>query len=74
MSHPRFPEFEYRDTRRVVYGDTGATFVPVCQKCGRYVVADPTIKVYGDGSVHEDEANAECSKDGRVSMIFEGYV
>jgi len=35
----------YENTRRVVYGGTNATFVPVCEKCGRYVRADEAVRI-----------------------------
>jgi hypothetical protein len=57
--------------RRVVYGE-GATFVPVCEQCGRFVSADAVLTVRGDGQ--PVEPNATCSRCGRVAMPFEGYV
>jgi hypothetical protein len=70
-------DYEYENLRRVIYGAedseyAGATFIPVCQKCGRYVKADPTIICLGD-TVDETVPNAECSKCGRTNMIFEGF-
>jgi hypothetical protein len=63
---------EYETTRRVVY-NSGAQFVPVCIKCGRYVKADDHITLNGlDELVIKD--NATCSKCGRTLMIFEGFV
>ena len=38
-----YPEYTYENTRRICYTG-GATFVPVCSTCGRYVKADTTIK------------------------------
>lgn len=69
---------EYEGVRRVVYGDgshefDGATFVPVCPKCGRFVKADRAITVDGHHG-HFDRPNATCSKCGRVIMPSEGYV
>lgn len=61
----------YEGTRRQCY-DGGATFVPVCQKCGRYVKADETITTNGFGEMVK-EPNATCTKCGRTHMIFEGY-
>jgi hypothetical protein len=58
---------------RVQYEGCGATFLLVCPKCNRFVKADATIKVYGDGYIKEDVPNATCSKHGRVAMPFEGY-
>jgi len=66
------PDYEYINTRRVSYAG-GATFVPVCMKCGRYVKADKTIKTYFEGGLIEGEPNAMCSKCGRTEMIFEGF-
>jgi hypothetical protein len=62
---------EYEGTPRLVYGE-GATFLPVCEKCGRYVKADATVTIRGDGQ--PSGPNATCSRDGRVAMLFEGYV
>lgn len=64
---------EYEEVRRVVYGDEGATFIPVCEKCGRFVKADKEVYFNGLGDL-KDEPNATCKKDGRIKMIFEGYV
>lgn len=64
--------FEYEGVRRIVYGQ-GATFVPVCERCGRFVKADETILVNGLGEVKETE-NATCHRCGRTNMIFEGFV
>lgn len=61
----------YEGMRRVVY-DGGATFVPVCSNCGRFVKADDTIKTNGYGLV--DEPNATCASCGRTQMVFEGYL
>lgn len=64
--------YEYEGTRRVVYeGD--ATFVPVCSQCGRYVKADDTIQIDGNGLL-ANQPNATCKKCGRVKMLFEGFV
>lgn len=64
-------DFEYPSTSRVSY-EGGATFVPVCTKCGRYVKADATIWV-GDAGL-KPGPNATCSKCGRAEMLFEGFV
>lgn len=64
---------EYQDTRRIVYGEDGATFVPVCETCGRYVKADPTVKI-SELKGLSDEPNATCSKCGRTHMLFEGFI
>ena len=63
---------EYADARRVSY-ESGATFVPVCQKCGRFVAPDSTVKVNEERGL-ADEPNATCSKCGRVKMLFEGFI
>ena len=57
--------YEYESFRRVTYDD-GATFVPVCPECGRFVKADEII-------TDPKSPNAECKKHGRVTMLFEGY-
>jgi methionyl-tRNA synthetase len=63
---------EYENLHRVVYGE-GATFVPVCEKCGRFVKPDETVKI-GDFVGLSKDTNAECSKCGRTHMIFEGFL
>ena len=67
-------DFEYENTRRIVFGE-GATFIPVCEKCGRFVKADETISFTdaGEGPPAE-KPNATCSKCGRIEMPFEGYI
>ena len=65
--------FEYEGMRRIVYGEDGATFIPVCEKCGKFVKADAEVFFNGLGELKK-EPNANCKKDGRVNMIFEGYV
>ena len=62
--------YEYENVRRIVYGDEGATFVPVCVGCGRFIKADETIKA----SDIRLEANATCKKCGRIKMVFEGFI
>lgn len=61
--------YEYENTKRLVYGDEGATFIPVCEKCGRFIKADKIIYVND-----RKKNNATCSKCGRTKMVFEGYV
>jgi ribosomal protein L32 len=63
---------EYEGTRRVIY-ESGAVFVPVCEKCGRYVKADKAIFV-NEITGLKDTPNATCSKCGRVQMLFEGFI
>jgi uncharacterized OB-fold protein len=50
----------------------GGLFVRKCPACGRIVKADPTVLVNGLDEISE-EANATCSKCGRVTMPFLGY-
>jgi hypothetical protein len=69
-----FPTYEYEGVRRVVYGEDGATFVPVCETCGRFVKADDAIITRQDGGwARLDNRNATCSKCGRTYMVFEGF-
>jgi len=63
---------QYENTRRIQYED-GATFVPVCRKCGRYVKSHDTIRTNDELGL-KDEPNADCSLCGPVKMIFEGYI
>lgn len=66
---------EYEGVRRVVYGQgeyAGATFIPVCPACGRFVKADATMRFQGDTIANEP--NATCNKCGRVKMLFEGFM
>lgn len=62
----------YESMRRIAYGDEGATFIPVCEKCGRFVKADETIRFEYEGP--PVTPNATCKKCGRTSMLFEGYI
>lgn len=62
---------EYENLRRVVY-DGGAVFVPVCEKCNRFVKANKSIKV-NDWHGLKDEPNAKCKKCGPTKMLFEGF-
>jgi hypothetical protein len=65
-------DFEYEGVRRLVYGD-GATFVPVCMTCNRFVKADEKIEFSTwDGSLKKGP-NAKCAKCGRTEMLFEGF-
>lgn len=63
---------EYEGTRRVCYGG-GATFIPVCETCGRFVKADFFIWVNEITGLSKGE-NAFCSKCGRTHMVFEGFI
>jgi hypothetical protein len=65
--------FEYYGVPRRVYGADDATFVPVCEKCGRFVKADKTIFV-NEADGLSKEPNATCKKCGRTRMLFEGFI
>lgn len=63
---------DYPETRRIIY-ESGAVFVPVCEKCNRFVKPNATIRVSGgEGLAHEP--NAQCAKCGATNMLFEGFV
>jgi len=62
---------EEEGTRRIVYGD-GATFIPRCEKCGRFVKPDGKVW-FNEITGLKNEANATCSKCGRTKMLFEGF-
>ena len=64
-------DYTYENVRRVVYGE-GATFVPVCTHCGRFVKADRTARMSDAGLM--PASNATCKKCGRVEMLFEGFI
>lgn len=67
--------YEYESVRRVVYGEgeyEGATFVPVCETCGRFVKAD-TMMRFQNHTIAETP-NATCTKCGRTHMLFEGFI
>lgn len=66
--------YEYENIKRVSYETDGglAVFVPVCEKCGRFVKADKFILAC-EAKGLEDCPNATCKKDGRVKMLFEGF-
>lgn len=65
---------DYEDVRRVIYdfGDSigRAVFIPVCERCGRFVTAG-TVRA-GEGGL-ASEPNAECRRCGPTKMIFEGF-
>lgn len=63
---------EYEESPRIVYG--GAVFVRVCPKCGRFVSADETVRIYEESPAVREEPNATCGKHGRVQMPFEGFL
>jgi hypothetical protein len=68
-------EYEYENLRRVSYcGDFGmAVFVPVCEKCCRFVKADEKISVNME-SGRSNKPNATCKKCGRTNVLFEGFI
>ena len=66
------PYGDWEHTRRIVY-DGGATFVPVCETCCRFVKPDETIRSSDEAGLSPD-MNATCSKCGRTRMVFEGFV
>lgn len=57
---------------RILQYDNGASFIPRCEICNRFVKADETIK--GNDHGIADEPNATCKKHGRIKMIFVGYL
>ena len=64
---------EFEGARRIVFKGgkhDGATFVPRCPHCFRFVKVHPTICFRG---THPDGDNADCKKCGPVEMPFEGY-
>ena len=64
-------DFQYEGLRRIVYVG-GATFVPVCEKCGRFVRSDEKIIINGLEELVR-QPNATCKRCGRVEMLFEGF-
>lgn len=58
------PDGDYENMRRVVYGDSGAQFVPVCETCGRFVKADESIGLCQWDETLSPEPNATCSRCG----------
>lgn len=58
--------FEYEGERILIYGDE-FTFIPKCEKCGRYVKADDEISSNALGV--ENVPNATCLKCGRTKMV-----
>ena len=64
---------EYENTRRICYGDDGATFVPRHDGCGLIVKADKTIFTSEENGL-KPGPNATCKKHGRVEMLFEGFI
>ena len=74
MSH-NTDTYAYPKLRRVVY-EGGATFVPVCLTCGRFVIPDEEIVCGVSGGIYpiEPETTAMCSRCGRTKMPFEGFI
>lgn len=66
----RFPEYTYENTPRVQFRN-GATFVPKCEKCGRFVRVYKSVRFDGHGQ--PKGPNCHCKKCGRTQMIWEGY-
>lgn len=63
----------YENVCRVVYdfkGNGELVFVPVCEKCGRFVKADETMSMKKH---YDKKPNATCSKCGRTRMLCEGF-
>ena len=63
------------ESRRVCYPCDkcgAATFVPRCEKCGRYVKANKSVFV-NEITELKDTPNAICKKYGRTKMLFEGF-
>jgi methionyl-tRNA synthetase len=65
-------DYEYEGVRRIVYGE-GATFIPVCVKCGRFVKPDEIVFT-SEGAGLKKQPNATCKKCGRTEMLFEGFI
>ena len=61
----------YGNMRRVSY--EGATFILVCEHCGRFVKADKDIMVNGLDAL-SDAPNTTCSKCERVKMPLEDWL
>lgn len=66
-----YADCTYEGARRVVY-EHGATFVPVCMNCHRFVKPDEVVYV-GDAGL-KPGPNATCKKCGRTEMHFEGFI
>lgn len=64
-------DYSYENMKRIVF-EGGATFVPVCEKCGRFVKADESVEV-NEITGLRDQPNADCRKCGRTKMLFEGF-
>lgn len=64
--------YEYENLRRVCY-ESGPIFIPVCEKCGRFVKSDETILINEEEGL-KNQPNATCKKCGRTKMLFEGFI
>lgn len=64
--------YEYEGVGWIQY-EGGATFVPVCERCGRFVKPNKTIRASPKRSL-KDEPNATCSKCGPTKMVFRGFL
>ena len=53
--------------------DGGATFIRRCSKCNRFVKADAQIRANEEMGLMPGP-NATCRKDGRVEMLFQGFL
>lgn len=62
----------FEGDKRIVYGD-GATFVPKCVNCCRYVKPDDKVLI-SEAKGLSKETNATCKKCGRTHMVFEGFI
>jgi uncharacterized protein with von Willebrand factor type A (vWA) domain len=62
---------DYPNLWRVTY-DGGATFIPVCEVCHRFV--KPDKKVFCGDAGLSPLPNATCKKCGRTRMHFEGFM
>jgi hypothetical protein len=67
-----FGEPDYEGVRRIQY-EGGATFVPVCEKCHRFVKPDKTI-LTNEIEGLKDKPKATCKRCGRTKMLFEGFI
>lgn len=69
-------EHEYQNVKSVVCDSDDehgrAYFIPVCQKCKKFV--KPYDQIVFDYEGQPIGANAECSECGPVEMLFEGYL
>ncbi len=68
-------DYAYEGVHRVLYGNADTEefwqFIPVCEKCGRFVKADDHVTTSFFGFL-VPVPNATCKKCGRVQMILEG--